>query len=123
MSEQCFHEIWRKYKTDDRVSEMLKKAGPVFPLPGLHYDYLDLIEHTRYSLHALCTCNPDELPEYHLLEFYDRRSKLAEKIPELVRAGLIRDEDYEYYRKHIDELIKEWEKDFKVYFSKCISRR
>jgi len=116
---ECFEGIWRKYKGDERVFEMLRKAGPVFPLPGPHYDYADLIEHTKHSLLNLCTCNPDELPEYHLLEIYGRRRRLSEKVPELARAGLISESDYEHYLRHIGEIVREWENDFKTYFSKC----
>jgi len=115
----CFREIWRKYKGDERVYEALKRAGPVFPLPGPHYDYADLIEHMRWSLLHLCSCNPDELPEYHLSEVYSRRRKLSEEVPQLVKAGFMREEDYEYYLRHMNEIVGEWENDFKKYFSQC----
>ena len=116
--EECFNEIWKKYKSDPKVSEILKKIGPAFPLRGPHYDYADLIEHIGYSLLALCTCDPDELPERHLLEIYMRRQSLSERARDI--AMLIPEEDYLYYSKSLDELIREWEKDFKRYFTKCV---
>jgi len=117
---ECFDEVARKYQPDERVSEMLKKIGPAFPLPGPHYDYVDLIEHMRYSLAHLCACDPDGLPEYHLLEVYNRRRKLAEKARDI--RILVSERDYEYFRNHIHDLVKEWEKDFKKYFNECVCK-
>jgi hypothetical protein len=119
-SEQCFSEIWRKYKGDPRVFASLKKIGPTFPLPGPHYDYVDLVEHIRYSLLNLCTCDPDELPEYHLPEIFHRRVHLSEKAEEM--KARLSEEEYGHYLKHMNELISEWEKDFKVHFSKCLGK-
>jgi hypothetical protein len=55
---ECFDQIWKKYREDLKVCEAFKRIGPAFPLPGPHYDYLDLIEHIRYTLFKLCTCSP-----------------------------------------------------------------
>jgi hypothetical protein len=96
---------------------MLKKVGPAFPIPGPHYDYSDLIEHIRHSLLNLCTCDPNELPEYHLLEIYGRRLRLAERSRDIAQA--VPEGDYEHYRRHLDELVRNWEEDFKKYFTNC----
>jgi len=120
LSETCFKEIWRKYMVDERVSRMLKRIGPAFPQPGPHYNYVDLVEHIRHSLYALCMCNPDELPEYHLPEIFERRRKLSEEVSRYARAGFLREEDYQYYLDHVESLISNWEKDFKRYFSRCV---
>jgi len=118
---ECYDEVARKYQTDERVSETLKKVGPTFPLPGPHYDYMDLVEHMRYSLAYLCSCDPDRLPEYHLLEVYNRRQKLAEKAREI--RVLTSEREYEHFRDHIDRLVREWEKDFKRYFDRCVCKK
>jgi len=118
--DKCFREIWGKYTGDEKVYEMLKRVGPAFPIPGPHYNYADLIEHIRWSLLHLCTCNPDELPEYHLPEIYKRVKMLYEEVSQLVRGGFIREEEHQHFRDHIYEITREWEKDFKKYFSQCV---
>ncbi|MEM3893363.1 MAG: hypothetical protein QXR12_05390 [Thermofilum sp.] len=117
--DECMRMVFGKYREDRRVFEMLKRVGPAFPLPGPHYDYLDLVAHIQHSLMMLCLCDPDRLPEYDLYEIYHRRARLSEEVPKLVRAGLIRDEEYDHYMEHINWLVFEWEKDFKRFFSDC----
>jgi hypothetical protein len=47
---ECIHQIWKKYREDPKVFGALKRIGPAFPLPGPHYDYLDLIEKLEKSI-------------------------------------------------------------------------
>lgn len=116
---ECFREVYGKYREDEKVVEMFRRVSPSFPQPGLLYDYLDLVEHIRGSLTFLCTCDPDRIPEYHLVEIFKRRAKLLEEVPKLVRAGVIRDWEYDRYMSHMDWLLDEWGKDFKKFFLAC----
>ncbi|MEM1684984.1 MAG: hypothetical protein QXD60_04430 [Nanopusillaceae archaeon] len=116
----CFRMVYSNYFEDKRVYDMLKRVGPPFPLPGPLYDYMDLVAHIQHSLMMLCLCDPDRLPEYDLYEIYHRRARLSEEVPKLVRAGLIRDEEYDYYMEHIEKLVSSWEKDFKRFFLNCV---
>lgn len=120
---ECFRTVYGKYKEDKKVIEMLKRVSPPFPEPGLLYDYLDLVEHIRGSLTFLCTCDPDRIPEYHLVEIFKRRAKLLEEVPKLVRAGVIRDNEYDHYLEHIQWLFRNWENDFKKFFLACTCKK
>jgi len=116
---ECFRTVYGKYREDEKVIEMLKRISPPFPKPGLLYDYLDLVEHIRGSLTFLCACDPDRIPEYHLVEIFKRKAKLLEEVPKLVKAGVIRNGEYDHYLEHMQWLFREWENDFKKFFSAC----
>lgn len=111
---ECFREIWPRINYDSHAVEILEKSGPFQP-SSPRYNYADLIEHMRYSLHGLCTCNPEELPEYHLLEVYDRRRKLNDQLNELEALRRITPEERTYMENHLNDLRRTWEGEFKRY--------
>jgi hypothetical protein len=118
---ECFDQIWKKYREDLKVCEAFKRIGPAFPLPGPHYDYLDLIEHIRYTLFKLCTCSPEDI-YYHLDEIFRRLNRLGEFWLEEIKSGLT-GEEYDYYKKHIRDTLFNWVQDVENYLKNICEKK
>jgi len=119
-----FKNVWHKYSHDEKMTEIVKKLSPArFPLPGPHYDYVDLIEHIRYAIYYTCSCNPDELLEYHLPEIYKRFEKLSSEISNGSKAGFISETEYNYAFKYLTHLKKDFIRDWKECFKWCVIQK
>jgi len=114
--------IWRTFTHDPKVSEILKRLGPTFPYPGPHYDYADLIEHIRYSLSYMASCEVNHLFDYHLPEIYKRKKRLLEEIAKARDAGVITGKEHEYILKHITDVLDRWQNKMEEYFKKCVRK-
>ena len=115
--------ILRKFSHDPKVLEITRRIGPVFPRPGPHYDYADFIEHVRASTIYMSSCDLDELLTYHLPEIYKRKNRLLDAIAEARDTGVITGREYEHAYNHIDEVSREWVKQVKEYFNKCVCKK
>jgi len=118
---ECFEEAWSKLGPDEKVLEILKKTGPAYPYSP-RYNYSDLIEHMRHTLLALCTCDPEGLPEYDLVEVYSRRQKLNDQLNELEKLHTITLEERSYIEESLRKLEKKWEEEFKNYIREICNR-
>ena len=117
-----WEEVALRYSHDPKVSEMLKRIGPPFPLPGPHYSYGDFIEHIRYTLFYAKRCELNTVISYHIPEIFKRQRELHDALVEASPRykGQLSEEEYWYAMRHISDLYDRWTKEFEQTLARCM---